>query len=119
VASLKGIIDNDAISVRQDNERAAVTMRVFRPDFEQVISALEDLGHVQEKSVTRGVTPAGATEQRGGKPDAVIQVALGEPEGDEDNQAWAIAIGVIVLVAVLGAGSAAGYLWARRRAKKV
>ncbi len=118
VASLKGLIDNVSISVRQGNETASVSMRVFRPDFERAVSALEDLGQVQEKSVTRGVTPDGATEQRGAKPDAVIQVALGEPEDEEDNQAWAIAAGVIVLVAVLGSGTAGGYVWARRRARK-
>ncbi len=115
VTQLQGTIDSVSLSEEDGKEKGFITFRVFRPDFDRAMAALEDLGEVRAKSLLRGSSlPAGA-DQRGTKPDSPIQVALGER--DDERKAGAIAVVVVVAVAVVAAVGFAGYRWGRRRPK--
>ncbi|MFN3974271.1 MAG: DUF4349 domain-containing protein [Dehalococcoidia bacterium] len=74
VASRKGAVDSIVLSVQDGQERADISLRVFRQDFPGVLDALESLGKVRHKEVREGATPKdGAPPQ---EPDAPITLTL-------------------------------------------
>ena len=82
VASLGGAIDRSFLSIRDDEERANINLRVFTVDFEQAIASLERQGKVRCKEIQEGSTALGEEQVRAEKPDAGVtlaQVERGRP----------------------------------------
>ena len=72
VTTVNGVIDNDYIAVNNGKESASLSLRVFRADFDRVMTAIEKQGKVQQKVVQEATGPQGQT-QAGETPDASHQ----------------------------------------------
>lgn len=78
VSSRGGVLDEVVLSVRNDRERAEISLEVFTADFQQVVDFLESQGEVRSKELREG-TPAGTSEKGSDeKPDARIEVSVVE-----------------------------------------
>lgn len=92
VTTVNGVIDNDYIAVNSGKESASLSLRVFRADFDRVMTAIEKQGKVQQKVVQEATGPQGQT-QAGETPDARIDVSLTQ------SGFWTTANVVVVAVA--------------------
>ncbi|MBM3943649.1 MAG: DUF4349 domain-containing protein [SAR202 cluster bacterium] len=119
VSTLKGKVDRAFISVRDEQERAELSLRVFSADFDQAVSALERLGKVKVKELQQGQTTKDGVKEKPEQPDAYIQLSLLEPvKADKPWLWWAIgggAAGGVALIAVLIALFIVTYRAGKRR----
>ncbi|MSQ06741.1 MAG: DUF4349 domain-containing protein [Dehalococcoidia bacterium] len=85
IPTLDGKLDRVYVSVKDDQERAELLMRVFSDKFDLTISALERQGEVTVKVLNQGLVPAGQEKARPEQPDSYVQIAFVE---DDDSKAW-------------------------------
>ncbi len=78
VASLNGVVDRVLVSVRDDREKADITLRVFTADFKQAMDFLEGQGKVKSKELREGSPPVKVGSAPAEKPDARIDVSFAE-----------------------------------------
>ncbi|MEE9285364.1 MAG: DUF4349 domain-containing protein, partial [Dehalococcoidia bacterium] len=116
VARLEGAVDSVFLTVRGGDETAELSFRVFRPDFDQALASLEELGELQRKEVREGQTPAGG-DARGRKPDAPVQVSLAVLQDSGSSNTLVIVLASVLPTAfVVLVGTVAVVAWRRRRA---
>lgn len=96
VATLGGELDGVFISVRDDKERADLTLRVFAADFHRTLSSIESLGLVLSKEIREGATITENSAKLAEKPEAPIAVTLIEVEATSSTGL------VVAIVAPLG-----------------
>ena len=94
VASLGGAIDRSFLSIRDDEERANINLRVFTADFEQAIASLEGQGKVRSKEIQEGSTALGDEQVRAEKPDAGVTLAL--VEGGRPFPVLAVVLAIVL-----------------------
>ena len=98
VASLNGVVEQVLLSVRNDRERANLTIRVFSADFQRTLDFLEDQGKVRSKELREGSPGDKAGTATEEKPKALIAVSLVE-------KTRSVNVGLIVGI-VVGVGLA-------------
>jgi hypothetical protein len=104
VASLNGKLDRVFLSVREEQARADISMRVFAKDFDQAVAALEGLGKVKVKELHQGQTPVVKDAPLPEQPDSYVQLSLVKPAPVSRTWLWwAIGgpVGGLALVALI------------------
>ena len=118
VSSLNGEVDRVILSVRDGEESANVSLRIFPSDFEQTLASLERQGDVVSKELREGKDFSDSEVATREEPDARIDVALFKAP-DSSNTGLIIAIaaptGGVGLALVLGLLVYAAYRVGRRR----
>ncbi|MCH8225760.1 MAG: DUF4349 domain-containing protein, partial [Chloroflexi bacterium] len=96
VASVGGSVDRVFLSLRDGQERADISLRVFSKDFSKTIAFLEQTGDVKTKEITEEKTGTEDEARPSPRPDATIQVFfIGEGEGISVRR-------VALIVAIIG-----------------
>ena len=109
VAQAGGEIDDLSLEQDDDGDRASITLRVPRAEFDSMLGLAEDLGSVTEKSVRN---PQAAGDEGGSQPDAVLQIAI-----EESSSRWLVVVaGIVGLLLATAAGAGGAWRWRRRRA---
>ncbi len=93
VASLDGVVDRVLVSVRDDREKADLTLRVFTADFKRAMDFLEGQGKVKSKDLREGTPPEKGGSTPAEKPDARIDVSFAEESTSVDV---GLIVGIIV-----------------------
>lgn len=106
VASLNGMVDRVLVSVRDDREKADITLRVFTADFKQAMDFLEGQGKVKSKDLREGTPPVKGVSASAEKPDARIDVSFVE---ESTSVNVALIVGIIVGVVLASALVSAFY----------
>ncbi|MCZ6534572.1 MAG: DUF4349 domain-containing protein, partial [Chloroflexi bacterium] len=118
VSTLGGEMDRVFLVVRDGEERAELSFRVFSSDFEQAVSLIEDLGKVRSKELREGVSQDNGQQRDGEEPTAKLSVSLlGKPESSNTTLiiATAVPTGGVLLTVLLGAILYLTYAAGRRR----
>ncbi|MCS7207566.1 MAG: DUF4349 domain-containing protein [Dehalococcoidia bacterium] len=112
VVARRGVVEGVFLVVQDGQERAEMSLRVFRQDFSSLLTALEGLGQVRHKEVREGAPPKnGLTPQ---EPDAPIVLSLVErEEWWTPGRRWAVGLGAGGML-VVGLGVLALRLRRRR-----
>ena len=113
IASLDGVVDRVIINVDEDQESAALNLRVGRAEFAQAVASIEDRGDVLRKQLSEGERSFDPEAGEPDEPDAPIRVQL--LEDDSGSDAGLIAAIVVPSVAVALAVAAAAIALQRRR----
>ena len=100
VSAAGGEFDQVFTTARDGIERASLTVRVFAPDFDRVVSAIQSQGKVIRKDIQEEIGPIDSGTATPEKPDSRISVEFVEQESS-NTWRW-IAIAVAASVAVLG-----------------
>jgi len=93
VQNVNGVIDKDYISINNGKESAALSVLVFRADFDRVMTTIQKQGKVQQQTIQEATGTQTQTPS-GGAPDARIDVNLNQSSGF-----WTTANIVVVTVA--------------------
>ena len=118
VSTLGGEMDRVFLVVRDGEERAELSFRVFSSDFEQAVSLIEDLGKVRSKELREGVSQDNGQQRDGEEPTAKLSVSLlGKPESSNTTLiiATVVPTGGVLLTVLLGAILYLTYAAGRRR----
>ena len=103
-ASLNGEVDRVFLLVRDGQERATLSLRLFTGQFQQAMDFLESQGEVKQKELTEGTAPPEGSAAPAEEPDAHIDISLVE-KGSSVNAGLIAAIagplGGIALAGVL------------------
>jgi len=118
ISTVRGVVDTNTISFSNGKESAALSLRVYRSDFDHILVSIESEGKTQQKTVQETATPQQAQIQTGSAlppPDATISLRLIEASGfwtTTNIRVVAIAGGVVVLTLLvfLGLAHRAGLL---------
>jgi len=118
ISTVRGVVDTNTISFSNGKESAALSLRVYRSDFDHILVSIESEGKIQQKTVQETATPQQAQIQTGSAlppPDATISLRLIEASGfwtTTNIRVVAIAGGVVVLTLLvfLGLAHRAGLL---------
>ncbi len=114
VASLDGVIDRVTVNVNQDEEFAAMSVRVPRADFVQALASIEGRGEVITKQLREGEGSFDPDAPLPDEPDARIDLRLIEQEdGSDAGLIAAIVVPSVAVALALVAGAIA--LQGRRR----
>lgn len=118
VSTLGGEMDRVFLVVRDGEERAELSFRVFSSDFEQAVSLIEDLGKVRSKELREGVSQDNGQQRDGEEPTAKLSVSLlGKLESSNTTLiiATAVPTGGVLLTVLLGTILYLTYAAGRRR----
>ena len=115
-SSLSGVLDRVFLSIRDGNERADLSLRVFTPDFKQALASIESQGSIQIKELQETTNQVGDETSRAEDPDAQINVVLIEKTGRGVMLPVVASLGGVGIVAVLGFLFYLTYRAGRRRA---
>jgi hypothetical protein len=118
ISAARGIVDMNTISFSNGKESAALSLRVYRSDFEHILASIESEGQTRQKTVQEPANPQQEQIQTGSAlppPDATISLSLIEASGfwtTTNIRVVAIAGGVIILTLLvfLGLARRAGLL---------
>ena len=104
MATLGGKVDGVTLLIREEQQTAKVSLRVFDDKFDLAITSLEGLGEVTHKQLQQGASTTVLEKDRPEHPNAPIFLTLIKPV--EESKAWlwwAIGgpIGGVALVALL------------------
>ena len=113
----EGELDQVVLSIRKDAERADISLRVFTPDFRDVLATIERQGKLLSKELEEGTTPTDEDAARAGDPEARINLTFVTGEGPNWGLISAIVapIGGVLLAALLGLLFYLTYRVGRRR----
>ncbi|MDP2954071.1 MAG: DUF4349 domain-containing protein [Chloroflexota bacterium] len=101
VSAVKGKVDQVTVSVRDGEERATLSLRVFRRDFPQTLASVEALGKVRQKEMREGTPPKEGATASAEEPDAHMGVVF-ERERSFWERNSALVLGILVLAGLLG-----------------
>ena len=104
VEGSKGIIDANSFSSNNGKDSAYLSMRVYRADFDRIVSAIEKQGKVEQKTIQEAVNQTVEQASSNIPPDAVISLALVTQSGGfwtGANIAIIAIAGGVVIVALL------------------
>ena len=116
VASHNGALDHVMLTTHQDEDRAEMTFRVFRQDFEAVLAALEAEGQVVFREVVEATFPPLAADNASKTPQTRIDVTFRTPEPGIPG--WLLFAVLPIAVIVLLAGLAAAFYWTYQRGRR-
>ena len=109
----KSAVDQVSLSVRDGQETAQMSVRVFAADFEPVLASIEELGKIVSKDLREGREPAEGAEQPE-EPDAHLNIVFEEEPASSTG--LVVAIGGLALALLLGLLFYLTYRAGRRRA---
>ena len=119
-STYSGVVDRVFLTERDGEEEAALSLKVFAGEFQQVMDLLEAQGEVKSKEVREGKVPPGGATERAKKPDSKIDLSLVE-EGEGSNVALIVviiaSIGGVWLVATMGTLAFLGSRAAQRQGR--
>ena len=118
ISTVQGVVDANTIYSSNGKESAALSLRVYRSDFDHILASIESEGQTQRKTVQETATSQQAQIQPSSAlppPDATISLRLIEASGfwtTTNIRVVAIAGGVVILTLLvfLGLASRAGLL---------
>ena len=97
VATMNGVVEQVLLSVRNDRERADLTIRVFSADFQRTVDFLEDQGNVRSKELREGNPGDKAGAETNKKPNAPIVISFVGETGS-------VKVGLAEVIIVVGVG---------------
>ena len=112
VSNLDGVMDNVFLTVRDGEETAIMSLRVFTPNFEQAMTSIENQGKVKSKELREGTPAVDGGEKTPEEPDARIDVTFVEKER---VPVVGLIIGGVILAVALGTSFYLAYRAGRRR----
>jgi hypothetical protein len=82
VSSVNGIINSSTVSFDNGRESAALSLQVYRTNFDQVVMVIGKYGKIQEKTIQESATSQQTgSQQSNSPPDASIYLTLNEANG--------------------------------------
>lgn len=76
VSNLGGVLDRIFLSIRDENERADLSLRVFTPDFKQALASIESQGNIESKELHEAINQEDPKVIQAEDPNAQIHVSL-------------------------------------------
>ena len=76
VSNLDGVLDRVFLSLRDENERADLSLRVFTLDFKQALASIESQGNIESKELHEAINQKEPDVIRAETPNAQIHVSF-------------------------------------------
>ena len=76
VSNLDGVLDRVFLSLRDENERADLSLQVFTPDFKQALASIESQGNIESKELHEAINQKDPDVIRAEDPNAQIHVSF-------------------------------------------